>query len=199
MPTTTLLYDGPPELLPMQGRSPGMHVSRLIHELCVELGHYEPRSDDDAADQLAARLAGFELGNDFEWAAIERSCAHDPHRYVRCGELQLDNVAGTPDLLDLVEETVHEMKCTWMSAKHQPGSQKFWKYEVQMKAYCHMLGWRRSLLRVRHVNGYWNFGQKGWGVVDRRWLYEWEESELTGCWKMLMDKRDELTQKEGTK
>lgn len=178
MPVVDLIYESAPETLPLLDRSAGLHISTLIHELCVSLGHYKPRDGEP-------NMSMFELGNDFEWAAIARAQADDPERYYKPGELELDELAGTPDLFDVVEKAVWEFKCTYMSAKHGPGSQKFWKYERQMMAYCHMAGWVKSVLRVRFINGLWNFGQPGWGPIDLGWRYTWEPSELESNWKML--------------
>lgn len=177
MPTVTLLADVMPSLLPMTGRSPGVHISNIIHHLCVKLKHYVP-SD-------APNLAQWELGNAWEWAVIERYCRHDPSRYHRLGELEFDGLFGTPDMVDLVDDAVHEFKCTWMSVKWQPGSKKFWKYERQAMSYCHMLGWTKARLEVMFVAGNYIKADAERFAKYRKWEYNFTKDELKRNWQML--------------
>src|SRR5688500_6103953 len=124
MPTVELVSSVMPQLLPMEGRSPGIHVSEIIHNLYVRLKHYDPREEVNQAQ--------FELGNAWEWAIIARHERHDPKRFLRLGELELDGLYGTPDLGDVVEDAIREFKATWLSVKWGPGSKKFWMYETQV-------------------------------------------------------------------
>lgn len=163
----------------MQGRSKGDHVSTLIHEICLELGHY--KEDDGEMNQ--ARL---ELGNAWEFALINRLQLDQPDRYIQPGEIEYQNVFGTPDVLDIVDKADCEMKCTFMSSKHGPGSDKFFKYESQLKAYLHMLGWVTGYLHVCFVMGDYKYGPGG-GPVYRVWRYRFSEQELKMNWKMLMN------------
>ena len=185
MPTVELVQEGAPILCPMQGRSKGDHVSVLVHELCLELGHY--KEDDGEVNQ--ARL---ELGNAWEYALINRLQLDDPDRYIQPGELELDGVYGTPDILDMVEKADCEIKCSFMSCKHGPGSDKFFKYETQLKAYLHMLAtpkhrWLVGYLHVCFVMGDYKYGSPTSGPVYRIWRYVFTPQELEMNWKMLMN------------
>lgn len=175
MPTVTLLSETMPVLLPMQGRSPLVHVSNVINLLCVQLGHYDERREMNQAQ--------LELGCAWEWASIARYAREAPNRYLQCGELILDDIAGTPDLLDLDLEAVHEFKATWMSPRHGPGSKKLWKWELQQKSYCKMMGWTRSVLEVAYVNI--PYGMPGGPVLYRRWGYVWSQAELDAGWRTI--------------
>lgn len=175
-----------PVLLPMMGRSPGIHISEIIHELCVRLGKYAP-SEQFNQSQL-------ELGNAFEWAIIARMQRQHPHRYVDIGELTVDDIHGTPDQGDVEEEAIDEVKCTWMSSNHGPGSDMFWKYEQQIKSYCYMVGWSRAYLNVLFVNGDYAWRKKDATVTMaelgpshfRRYRYDFSQSELEQHWRVML-------------
>lgn len=177
MPKVTLVSENAPILLPMQGRSPGLHVSTLIHELAVGMGHY--KESDEEINQ-----AQFEMGNALEWAMIERMVADKPYDYTRGFEIEFDGLFGSPDLLQPVIRADHEFKCSKMSAKNGPGSEKFWKYECQLKAYLHMLGWNTGFLHVLYVNGGYEWVRGG----PYRWLtwrYDFTANELAANWRAL--------------
>jgi hypothetical protein len=177
VPKVELVRDGLASVLPPMQRAAGAHVSELIHELCLALGHYK----DDGGEPNAARM---ELGNAWEYALIEFIARSDPDRYFKPGELSLEDISGNPDLLDVVEEADVEIKCSFMSSKHGPGSEKFWKYERQLMAYLYMLGWFVGYLHVCFVNGDYKYGPNG-GPVYRVWRYEFTLEELEANWRML--------------
>ena len=179
-----------PTLLPMTGRSEGVHISQIIHKLAVGLGHYEPREDGaEISDAVRARM---ELGNTMERAWIDRLKEHWPGRYVVPGELELDGLFGTPDLVDVEDEGVEEFKFTWMSSRNGPDDEKMWKYLVQLKAYCRMMRTGLGRLRVCFVNGTWRWEDKeeGFAPVYRVWEFEFSRRELERNWEMLKGNQD---------
>jgi hypothetical protein len=182
-----LVADKMPNLLPMQGRSEGVHVSHVIHDLCVRLNHYTPRDDEEW------NQAQLELGNAFERAIIDRMQEHEPGRYIKPGEMELDDIFGTPDLLDLVDDTVHEFKCTWVSSRHENDHDgpKLWKYWLQIKCYCAMMGWNTGRLHVLFVNGNYSY-EKGSGPQYRCWEQKFTDAELKQTWKMIQSRAREL-------
>jgi hypothetical protein len=131
----TLLSARFPDLLPMRGRSPGVHVSDVIRGICVRLGYFDEHKD--------LSTAWAQLGQAHEQAIINRLTRHYPGRYEIPGELECDGLYLTPDLVDLnptdysdfdvpptatdlavMEEdrvAVEEVKLSWMSAKWVPG------------------------------------------------------------------------------
>jgi hypothetical protein len=127
-----------------------------------------------------------QLGCALEDTLISRYMAHYPDRYLRIGEIERDNLFGTPDLIDLNDGGVEEYKLSWMSLKHGPGSEKFWKYEVQLKSYCYMLDSSIGRLHVCYVNGdyKWSKGPES-GVVYRVWEYHFTPQQLEENWKMM--------------
>jgi len=179
VPTVKLIADVAPSLLPMV-RTPGVHISTLIHEICLELGHYKNNPEENQAR--------FELGNALEHAIVERFALDSPNKYMRPGELMLDDSIGTPDLFQPHSEIDDEIKATWASAKHGPGSKHFFRYEMQIKAYLHMVGWRRGRLHVVYLNGFYEKFVVG-DPVYRIWEYLFTERELTANWSTLMKQK----------
>jgi len=71
---------------------------------------------------------------------------------VRPGEVELDGIIGSPDGICRVPDAesiyVEEYKCTALSAESTPASN--WKWLMQTKGYCKMLGVRKCIFRVLH-------------------------------------------------
>lgn len=169
-----LIEVGIPDLLPMEDRSPGLHVSHIIHDMCLKLGHYTQQ------DMNMSRL---QLGCALEHAIAQRYHASNPGRYVILGELELDDIYGTPDFYDIEMDEPVETKFTWMSSKWPPTSDKFLKYWWQLGAYCHMTGSLSGRLIKVHANG----DYKKFDVVAHHWRRKWTRQELRNHWQMLKD------------
>jgi hypothetical protein len=187
-----LIATGLQELLPMErGGKPWTHISFIIHDLCIRLGHLKDYGDN--ALVTPERMTYWELGNAFEEEVVvgltNRYAQHDPERYVRPGELELDGLHGNPDFLDLLDFCVNEVKLTKISSKHEPQSPKFWKYWVQVKCYCHMMEWNLSRLHICHINADYS------GGIDPHynvWEVEWTNQELVENWRMIKSHGDKL-------
>lgn len=177
-----LLSEPAPVFLPMLGRSRGVHVSQIIGKICLKMGYYEQRD-------LSSHWAN--LGNALEYSFKSGLESREPGRYRSPGELCLDDTYGTPDLLDLLLSplTVLEIKLAWMSSSNGPGDDKFWRYETQVKAYCHMLETGCGKLCVYHVNGDYVESRE---PVYHPWYYQFTRSELAENWRMLMKYKDRL-------
>lgn len=180
-----LVAEGLPDLLPMLHRSPGVHVSHVINDICIRLKHYTP-DDPEESDDGGGRLTRMGLGSAWEWALIQRYERHWPGRYVVLGELERDGLYGTPDLFDTEETAVHEMKATWMSTARGANDVKFWKYWRQLQAYCAMLGVTKGVLHVVYVNGNYKFGTPGSLPRYRVWECEWSKEEIERSWASLV-------------
>lgn len=118
----------------------------------------------------------------------------NPGRWIKGWEECLDGVYGTPDFIDLDPNSlayddhdfsVEECKCTWMSARNDIYSEKFWKYKVQLMAYCKMLGTCLGHLHVLFVNGEYEKGVLGTPIY-RVWRAEFTQRQLDQNWNMLM-------------
>lgn len=193
-----IIREGIPDLVPMLHRSPGTHVSQLIHSLCLLLGHYadtHQQSDSDPADDSHTHATRLQLGCALETAIANRYSQSDPNRYVQPGELTLDSLHGTPDLLDTLDWACEEIKLTWMSSRHgdDPDSQKFWKYWVQLKAYCQMIETRVGRLHVCFING----DYKQSGPIYRVWEVVFSIQDLAENWQMLKSHELEMINRHG--
>lgn len=168
--------------VPMVGdgvRSPGLHLTDIIHSLQVASGIVD---DSATPEQLAVYGA---MG--FMWERVIEngmalSCQSD--RYIRPGEVTLDGIAGSPDLLDLEQSIVIDTKALFKSsAKLADLQRNFWKWLVQLKGYCHMVGWTTAELWVLPVCGNWKPPMVGPPVRKR---LEFSRVELVDNWSMIL-------------
>lgn len=184
-----LVSSGMDEILPMsRGGDPRKHVSVVVNDLCMRLGHIDMQERDTVSRNL---MAYWELGNSFEegivlgltqLGRVSRLMQTDVERYVRPGSVELDGIVGNPDLLDLLEQAVIEIKLTKISSRHEPTSEKFWKYWAQSKAYAYMMGWTRVYLHVGHINADYK------GSIEPHyhvWRWDFLQYELQENWEML--------------
>lgn len=171
----------------MTGRTgdPDDHVSVIIRDMCIRLGHFEGPDANDTRDPQTI----FAMGNSFEdaiaLALAERWAKQYPNRYVRPGEFELDGLLGTPDLLDLVNQRIVEMKLTWLSARQEPEGEKFWKYWTQTLAYCKMVGYTEIELHVCHINGYYKRDMPGPDPQYRIYIARPTQLDIDKNWVML--------------
>lgn len=180
-----LVAAGLGELVPMV-RSEGKHVSHAIRKVCLQLGHFEDTG-------LPTDKIRFEMGSSFEdmlaLSLAERYRVNNPNRFIRPGELVLDNIYGTPDLFDVEDMAVVEVKLTWMSGKWNPESTKFWKYWKQIQAYAHMLGVNKGRLCIAHVNYYTQVcpwcKEESVGPHYHEWEEDFSEIQLLDTWNMI--------------
>lgn len=182
-----LVASGLGDILPMdRSGDPRNHISVCVNDLCVRLGHVEPREDSVSAGIQTY----WELGNCFEEGIVlsltklgrmSRIMQTDTDRYVRPGVIEKDGMLGNPDLFDLLEFAVIEIKLTKISSKHEPTSEKFWKYWTQAKAYAYMMDWTRVYLHIGHING----DYKGIEPHYNIWRWDFTKQELVENWAML--------------
>lgn len=176
----TLLTDEMPELLPMIGRSEGIHVSSVISQLCIDQGIFKDAKPIDRGQ--------CELGSALEYAITRRLELTNPGKYVSVGEIEKDGIFGTPDLIYPAAGEDDEIKLTWMSSKHAPDSDKYWRYWAQIKAYCHMMGVDRGKLSVCHVNG----DYRGCKTAYREWGQTFSRQELLENWLLIRSRAETM-------
>jgi hypothetical protein len=168
------------DLFRMEGRSPGKHVSSAIFRIMQKL-----HPDRFTGDPIEAARAI--LGNAIEKTIIAELQRRYPDRYVIPGELHFRGIGGTPDLLDMIEEAVVEVKLTWASGgrAEDPEDVWWWRYWNQGRAYCKMIGWRKVIIIVIFINGgYENGGKPGipYGIP---WVDEFSDEDLNDTWAMI--------------
>lgn len=178
-----LISEGVPDLLSSPPRSDGIHQSVIINDLCLLHGHY---SDKDSESEGHGRMR---LGQALEKAIALDLNEKSPNRYVVLGELVIDGVYLTPDLYDTFLDSPHEIKLTWMSASHELRSQKLWRYEAQLKTYCHATGSSSGQLDITYIN-HWP------DPLRRHWHIPYSRRELSEHWTFILRHRDRMI-KEG--
>lgn len=156
-----------------QPRSVGLHVSQIIHHIMVTSGLAEANDfteDDLGMFAIIGRL----------WEQMLADVMFRPPRYQRPGEIEVDGIYGSPDAVDCEDGCLMEFKVTWKSSSR--AIESFFKYMLQVKAYCYMLGLTRVRLYVFFVCGNWKppIPQvKGWEI-------EFSPHELKDNWRMLV-------------
>lgn len=181
-----LVATGIPELIPMiRTGDPRNHVSYVIRRLSIELGHFEDTGGPPSMSLM-------EVGSTFEdvvgraladrWAESTIDANRD--RFVRPGELMLDGLIGTPDLFDVIDDAMIEVKLTKMSSRHDINSPKFWKYWVQLMAYCRMFEVTKGRLHIGHING--DYSYRSPDIVYRIWEDDFTITQLKNNWRMLV-------------
>lgn len=176
-----LISDKMLDLFPMV-RTGGRHLSSAIHRIMRSL--YPDRFTDTPIDQVRANL-----GNALESAIVRALAELYPDRYVRPGELFYDGVYGTPDLWDLEENAVVEIKCTWASSRRAIDIEDAWfiRYWWQGKGYAKMSRMRKVILIIVFIVGDWRDGPP----VGYAWEDTFTDDELDENWAMLKSNLEE--------
>lgn len=133
-------------------------------------------------------MSRVQLGLAFEDIIADRYSRHNPGRYFRPGELEIDGLPITLDLADTHTYGPDEIKLTWMSSKWPADHEKFLRYRWQVMSQCIAMGVNRGRRHVGHINGdYKNFD------VD---YFVWEEvfskQELEQHRTMILRHRDRM-------
>lgn len=174
-PTWELVETEMPDLLPMQGRSEGYHLSDIIKSICIERKIYDPST--------SPCMAQMQLGCALEDAVIRRLVAQSPDRYIVPGEICKDGVYMTPDCFDLERPAVIECKLPFISARHDIMSDKLWRYRAQVMGYCHGLEVATGELHCAFVRGDYTDNVP---VAWRVWRKEFSGRTLRENWSFLM-------------
>jgi hypothetical protein len=175
MTSPKLITDAKLDLF-VQDRSPGKHVSSAIHRVMKNL--YPDRFDSGPIDPIRANL-----GNALENAMVDAMVEADPDRYVIPGAQEHNGIFGTPDLLDTKDWGPVELKLTWASSRRAEDIEDpwFWRYWVQLKAYCKMLDATKGKLIIVFING----DYKGGAPQGFEWEWEWAQEEIDETWGMI--------------
>lgn len=156
-----------------QPRSVGLHVSSIINYISTTMGRRDNDFDRSDLDAFAV------VGRMFE--RILADTIFQPPRYVRPGEIEVDDIIGSPDAIDLDDPAIVEIKATWKSSKRPIDTLR--EYFWQVQAYCHMTGLMKARLYVFYVCGDWSPPRPTW--PPKAWQIEFSKSELEGNWAML--------------
>ncbi len=160
-------------------RSVGLHVSSIIQHIVTASGLAELNDFTEADLDHFAVIGRL-------WEEMLARTLFQPPRYQRPGEIEVEGVYGSPDAVDTVDPAVCEFKVTWKSSNR--AIESFFKYMLQVKAYCYMLGLTQCRLYVLFVCG--NYRPPLPQV--RGWLFEFSQHELKDNWRMLLANAKEM-------
>lgn len=169
-----------------EDRSPGLHVSEIIKDLMVE-AKISPFDKPSGLTQEQLENCG-EVG--FMWEDLLTGIFGD-RSGERPGEVWRDGIAGSPDGLFLDSDGVYaepgtlilkEYKATWKTI-HNGHPQYNFKYMMQIKAYCAMLGLTNCIMRILYING---TGRPPFPEI-RSYHFVFTESEVETAWNTLVD------------
>jgi hypothetical protein len=170
-------------------RSEGLHVSRIIRDLQVQIGRGREDSSISQGQLQDFGTIGFVWERVLETTLADLTVGEDP-RYMRLGELSLDGLYLTPDYCDLDfhgnqtwELGLEEWKVKWCSyRKGDDLERNFWEWLVQCKAYCFVLGTGLARIRALFIAGDW---KGSIAPVVRQWELTFTGRELQDNWEML--------------
>jgi hypothetical protein len=97
---------------------------------------------------------------------------------VRVGEVELDGIVGSPDGIrhDGDEWVVEEYKCTAASSSKSPAD--MWRWMMQVKGYCKMVGAAKCVFRVLHLE---------FVPVYKVWELVFTQRELDENWEAIVN------------
>lgn len=189
-----LVRTGIPNLLPMKDRSPGLHHSSVLSDYLVRIGHYPPNDpymlppEKDKHDRMT--MTRMQLGAAFEEILADRYFRAYPGRYFYPGELDLDGLHITPDLVDSSDYGPDSIKYTWISSKHPIDSDKFLYHWMQLKSECIALCSKVARLHICHNNGDYTFGNNA--VHFNVWQQRFSQRELDEHRTVILRHRDRM-------
>lgn len=181
-------------------RTPGLHVSDIVRDLCSQM---EPERypvlvrKEAEAERPRQTNPRWELGMAFEDQLgdrmADRYCRlYAPHAF-RPGEITTDGIVGTPDVIDPLphlspgwdgitpeEPLIEEWKGTWLSSRHPIEGGKFTYWIWQGKSYCYMHQVLTLRIRALHIMGDYLFDKSpepGPHFRTYEETYTWQELE----------------------
>ena len=180
-------------------RTPGKHLSSVLRYIATTAGilkGVDPKTGKWKGDttldedEMPLRMA---LGMAWEdWAV-----GLYPEMVWQPGEIERDNVYGTPDGLSAItlgnlEICIDEFKCTWKSSHQRPILGE-WMWMNQGMGYCAMsqMDIRYVRYHVMYVCG--NYRPPAPSYM--RYLVEYSQQEIDRTWALVMRNKD----KEGVK
>lgn len=163
----------PVHLRPLRGA--GVHLSDIVHDLCVTLDPDRFRNKDDAEefaelDEVPIIFMGMAFEDRLERTLdLQQPCAFRPPEITYSGVLMnADRLVWEGEQLwsgfdlagvDMTAPVVEEHKLTRMSGNSDIEGPKFAHYFYQLKFYCAGYGTRRGRLRAFFQNADYRYGQ----------------------------------------
>ncbi len=150
-------------------RSPGLHLSDIIHDIANTSGISNYKRDTGVTLRM-------EMG--FLWEEVLTLALKEriPCRM----EIKQDGIYMSPDGIDVPSWELHEYKATWSSSNKSPLDN--WRWMTQVKSYCYGTGTEICNLHVFYVNG----DYKGTGPEYLTYRIRFTPMELQENWGMVL-------------
>lgn len=158
----------------VNNRSKGLHLSDIINDIEKTLYPQEAERKKGFKSSLWAEIG-------FMWEEA-LSMAWRNLLGKRPGEIIKDGIACSPDGECIDEGYIEEYKCTWRSTKTAPWD--IWRWIIQTKAYCYVLGVSTVIFYVVYINGDYRENRE---PTDERFLINYTDAELRDNWSMLVN------------
>ena len=184
-----------------ESRSPGLHLSDIIHDMdkTLMLTNSYGWDKDEVRDH---RNLNFEKGYLWEVAlsrAFGEKAAHRP------GEIELDGVLMSPDGTKYIESgeftekecpieelLLEEYKCTALSSEKSPADN--WKWMMQVKGYCKALGATKCIFRILYHVDIMRHPGSAYGVF----LLTFTQGELDENWEAVLNHKRVMEERDGS-
>jgi len=167
-------------------RSGGLHLTSIIRAIEQVI---RPRDEWCTEEELSFFGAG-----GFLWERVFSSAFSDAATsddLIRPGEIELDGITGSPDLIHIPTMIGIETKMTWKSSRKLDTStppailesidKHFWAHKIQCMGYAKMFGTNEYQLHYFFVAGNWRPPVPCVKAVHM----EFTNQELNGNWEML--------------
>ena len=171
----------------LEFRPSGVHVSDIIRDIENTVTKKGQRKGVAELTEDEKNRMGVYTSMGWAWELIIRPALRDVYfagddRFTVVGPVPCDGIIGTPDGFDCDDYCLEEFKATWRSSRRDIVDD-FWSWQVQMKAYCYMLGTQTARLRVFFVNG--DYRESGPQI--KMWEFLYDDEELRQNWTMLVN------------
>lgn len=160
-----------------ESRSPGLHVSDVLDFI-----QESDRSIVDPSKQTNFGPGWAEVGKIFEAGHIAGLIRKHPDRYVHGKEKLKDGLFYTPDFIDLENDAVGEVKCTWKSPGEGITDPKFQRWIRQLMSYCWCEKKATGIVDVLYLYGA-RFGNEPERI---RWTKTFEPVALFSHWRQIL-------------
>jgi len=167
-------------------RSEGLHLGSVLDRIQDLLYPVENKWKGDMAMGI-----GFLWERILTWVMLK--ALYESGKLLRPGELHVDGIYMNPDGYAPDDHVLCEYKATWKSTSHPIDSSKYWRYWMQIKAYCYAIRATKARLYVLHVMGDW----RNSGPIPLAYEAEFTTRELKDNWQMIVREAERIKEEQG--
>lgn len=165
-------------------RTPGVHVQAINQRLGIAAGKLsDSDADDFPFEKMTPESYPLMMALGVAWEEFRASCYSEDEMVWQPGELERDDIHGTPDGLLFDDRHGHaaHWECKRTTKKVQPVTD-MWMYIKQGLSYCAMSGLTRVMYDLLFVCGDYKRPYQPMGTVT---LIEFTTAECDAWWKVV--------------